>query len=207
MCRDITERLRNEVELKQANADLDAFVTTVSHDLRSPLTPLIGFSEFLLEQYAPNLDETAISCLHEIESTGRRMQALLEDLLTLARVGQVARPVKPVSVNRVLDEVRQELALQILHKKARIEVAELPLLRVPESLLVDLFRNLLRNALDYAVETNPLIEVSGARLRDRVEIRVVDHGPGVTDDETSRIFEPFQRGAGGGGRWPAPESG
>ncbi|MCF6179069.1 MAG: PAS domain S-box protein, partial [Geopsychrobacter sp.] len=92
VCRDITERLQNELQLKQANADLDAFVSTVSHDLRSPLTPLIGFSEFLLEQYGSKLDETAVSCLHEIESTGRRMQALLEDLLTLARVGQVARP-------------------------------------------------------------------------------------------------------------------
>jgi len=194
VCRDITERLRNEVELKQANADLDAFVSTVSHDLRSPLTPLIGFSEFLLEQYGPQLDETAVSCLQEIEGTGRRMQALLEDLLTLARVGQVDRPLNSVSVNRVFDEVRQELAVQILRKKARIEVGDLPALRVPEALLIDLFRNLLRNALTYAVEKNPLVEVSGVILRDRVQLRVVDHGPGVTHAEREKIFEPFQRG-------------
>ncbi len=194
VCRDITDRLRYEAELKQANADLDAFVSTVSHDLRSPLTPLIGFSEFLLEQYSSKLDETAVGCLQEIETTGRRMQALLEDLLTLARVGEVARPIKPVSVNRVLDEVRQELAVHILRNKARVEVADLPTLRVPESLLVDLFRNLLRNALAYAVDTNPLIEVCGERLHDRVQFRVIDHGPGVQQDEKDQIFEPFQRG-------------
>ncbi len=198
VCRDITERLRNETELKQANADLDAFVATVSHDLRSPLTPLIGFSEFLLEQYSPTLDETAISCLQEIELTGRKMQVLLEDLLTLARVGQVPRPLTPVAVYRVLDEVRQELAVQILRTKARIEIADnLPALKVPESLLVDLFRNLLRNALAYAVGMNPLIEISGVRLDDRVQFKVVDHGPGVPDAEKNRIFEPFQRGSAG----------
>ncbi len=197
VCRDITERLRSETELKQANADLDAFVATVSHDLRSPLTPLIGYSEFLLEQYGSTLDEMAVGCLQEIETTGRRMQALLEDLLTLARVGEVARPSQPVSLNRVLEEVRQELDVQILRNKARIEVADLPALRVPESLLVDLFRNLLRNALVYAVDTDPLIEVSGTELHDRVQLRVVDHGPGVPTDERERIFEPFQRGTGG----------
>ncbi len=194
VCRDITARLRNEAELKQANADLDAFVSTVSHDLRSPLTPMIGFAEFLLEQYGQKLDKTAVSCLTEIESSGRRMQALLEDLLTLARVGQIPLPEKPVSLNRVLDEVCQELAVQILRTGARIEVAELSTLRLPESLLVDLFRNLLRNALAYAVDSNPLIEVNADRGHGRVQLRVVDHGPGVPVEERELIFEPFQRG-------------
>lgn len=195
VCRDITERLRTEAELRQANADLDAFVATVSHDLRSPLTPLIGFSEFLLEQYGQKLDDTAISCLHEIEATGRRMQALLEDLLTLARVGQIPRPDKPVQINRVIEEARQELAVMILRKKAEIRVSELPGVRVPESLLLDLLRNLLRNALVYAADTNPLIEIKGQRLRGRTQLRVIDHGPGVPSDEREKIFEPFQRGS------------
>ncbi len=197
VCRDITDRLRTESALRQANADLDAFVSTVSHDLRSPLTPLIGFSEFLLEQYGQQLDETAVNCLQEIESTGRRMQALLEDLLTLARVGQISPPDKPVSANRVLEEVRQELAVLSLRKQARIDAGELPDLRVPESLLFDLFRNLLRNALIYAVDHNPLIEIRGEKLRDRARILFVDHGPGIQPDERELIFEPFQRGSAG----------
>jgi len=197
VCRDITERQQNEMRLKQANAELDSFVSTVSHDLRSPLTPLIGFSEFLLEQYGPKLDDTAVSCLHEIESTGRRMQALLEDLLTLARVGKIERPLKPVSLNRVLDEVRQELAVLILRRKACINIGNLPDVSVPESLLVDLFRNLLRNALTYAVQRDPRIEVQGERLRGRIQVRVIDHGPGVSCEERDLIFEPFQRGTEG----------
>lgn len=197
VCRDITARLRSEAELKRANADLDAFVATVSHDLRSPLTPMIGFAEFLLEQYGAGLDDTAISCLREIESSGRRMQALLEDLLTLARVGQLPCPDKPVQLNRVIDEVRQELAVQILKSKVRVKVGELPAVRVPESLLVDLFRNLLSNALIYASDTNPLVEIRGKQLRNRAQILVVDHGPGVPEEERERIFEPFQRGSSG----------
>jgi len=197
VCRDITERLNNETELRQANADLDAFVATVSHDLRSPLTPLIGFSEFLVEQYGPQLDDTAISCLHEIESTGRRMQALLEDLLTLARVGQIPRPTQPVQVNRVAEEVRQELAVMILRQKVELKIDSLPAVQVPESLLVDLLRNLVGNALTYAADTNPLIEVTGKKLRGRVQLRVIDHGPGVPPEERKKIFEPFQRGTHG----------
>ncbi len=197
VCRDITERLLNETELRQANADLDAFVATVSHDLRSPLTPLIGFSEFLLEQYGQKLDDTAISCLHEIETTGRRMQLLLEDLLTLARVGQIPRPEKPVPVGRSAEEVRRELAVMILRKKAELKIDSLPAVRVPESLLLDLLRNLVRNALTYAADTNPLIEIKGKKLRGRVQLRVIDHGPGVPSGEREKIFEPFQRGTHG----------
>ncbi len=194
VCRDVTARLRNEEELRQANADLDAFVSTVSHDLRSPLTPLIGFAEFLLEQYGQTLDETAISCLHEIEHSGRRMEELLEDLLTLARVGQIDPPPEPVPLNRVLATVCQELSEQISQSKAQIEVGELPKISIPESLLADLMRNLLRNALLYAAESHPLIEVIAKRMPDRIQLRVVDHGPGVPAEERESIFEPFKRG-------------
>lgn len=196
VCRDITERLESADKLRQANRELDSFVSTVSHDLRSPLTVLIGFSEFLQERYAESLDTTGLECLGEIEKAGMKMQALLEDLLALARVGKLERPAVAVSVMRIVQEVVQELAVDVMKKKASIIIGELPSVRVPESLLMDMFRNLLSNALHYGGD-KPSIEVEGSRQPGCSRFLVRDHGPGIPSAEREVIFEPFKRGSGG----------
>lgn len=198
--RDITERKESERRLRQANRELDSFVSTVSHDLRSPLTPLIGFAELLEERYSGALDELGRECLREIKGTGNRMKALLEDLLVLARVGQLRNPAQPVDATQVANEVMLELADRILQKQAQVRIGELPQIRVPESLLADLFRNLLANALNYAAEHDPRIAISGDRRKDRVRFQVSDHGPGVPEEEREGIFEPFSRGTSAAGR-------
>lgn len=70
VCRDITERLEVRRRLQQTNRELDAFVSTVSHDLRSPLTPLIGFADLLEERYSDKLDDIGIDCINEIKKDG-----------------------------------------------------------------------------------------------------------------------------------------
>ncbi|MFO7576581.1 MAG: PAS domain S-box protein, partial [Pelovirga sp.] len=81
VCRDITERLAIRRRLQQVNRELDAFVSMVSHDLRSPLTPLIGYAELLQDRCAPALDEIGRESLGQILMTAEKMQELLEDLL------------------------------------------------------------------------------------------------------------------------------
>lgn len=193
--RDITERKAAERRLQQANGELDAFVSTVSHDLRSPLTPLIGFAELLEERSADQLDEIGREALQEIKSTASRMKALLEDLLTLARVGQLKNPVQKINVTQVAEDVMLELADKVIERQAKIEITPLPKIRVPESLLADLFRNLLLNALKYAAPTDPHIEIRGEAFPDCIRYKVIDHGPGIPDDEWDEIFEPFRRGS------------
>jgi signal transduction histidine kinase len=68
------------------------------------------------------------------------------------------------------------------------------MVRIPEPLLTDLFRNLLANALKYAAETDPRIEISGCELNDRIRYRVADHGPGIDPRDVDELFEPFKRG-------------
>jgi len=193
--RDITERKAAERRLQQANRELDAFVSTVSHDLRSPLTPLIGFAELLEERSAHQLDEIGLESLAEIKSTATKMKALLEDLLTLARVGQLKNPVQMVDVTRTAEDVMLELADKVIERQAKVEISQLPDIRIPESLLADLFRNLLANALKYAASSNPHIEITGESFPDRVRYRVIDHGPGIPVDEQDEVFEPFRRGS------------
>ena len=197
--RDITERKEAERRLRQANRELDSFVTTVSHDLRSPLTPLIGFTELLEERYQEQLDGIGRECISEIKKTGLRMKALLEDLLVLARVGQLRNPPHPINVTQVAEDVLLELSDKVLERRAKVKISSLPKIRIPEPLLADLFRNLLGNALKYAAEQNPRIEVCGSQLGDRVQYRVIDHGPGIPEDEREGIFEPFTRGSSSAG--------
>ncbi len=192
--RDITERIATKRQLQQTNRELDAFVSTVSHDLRSPLTPLIGFAELLEDRYGEQFDDIGQECITEIKKTAEKMKDLLEDLLILSRVGQLKMPEEPLDATEIAENVLLELADKVLEHRAMVQIDKLPKVILPESLLTDLFRNLLGNALKYAAEYNPHIEISGTDFSDRVRFMVVDHGPGIDEGERETIFEPFKRG-------------
>lgn len=188
----ITERRAAEERLRETNRELEAFVYTISHDLRSPLAPIIGYAEFLRSEYGAKLDARALDSLDEIEGQANRMMILLEDLLDLAHAGYLEKPQQPVEAGDVLQEVLRELASRF-PKGAQIVVPiPLPPAHLPESLLAQIFRNLIGNALHYA---GGIIEVGGERKNHRVCYFVRDHGPGIPESERDRIFEVFFRGS------------
>ncbi len=123
------------------------------------------------------------------------MKDLLEDLLTLSRVGQLKIPEQSLDATDIAENVLLELADKVLERRATVTIDKLPEVKIPESLLMDLFRNLLGNALKYAAEDDPRIEVSGQGFSDRVRFIVVDHGPGIAVAEREEVFEPFKRGS------------
>lgn len=194
VCRDITDRIEVRRKLQQTNRELDAFVSTVSHDLRSPLTPLIGFADLLEDRYGDQLDGIGLECIHEIKKTAEKMKNLLEDLLSLSRVGQLKEPDAPLDATSIAEDVLLELADRVLEHRAKVKIEPLPEVKVPEPLLTDLFRNLLGNALKYAAASDPRIEISGRVFSDRIRYIVCDHGPGIFQDEWEDVFEPFRRG-------------
>jgi len=192
--RDITERLVIRRQLQQANKELDAFVSTVSHDLRSPLTPLIGFADLLEERYGEQLDEIGRESIAEIRKSAEKMKNLLEELLSLSRVGQLKFPEQPIDATAVAEDALSEVADKVLEYRAHVTINALPEVIMPEPLLADLFRNLLGNALKYAAKDNPAIEINGQQFSDRIHYRVIDHGMGIAAAERETIFEPFKRG-------------
>ena len=194
---EISERMRAEEELKEANRELDTFVYTVSHDLRSPLTPIISYADYLCESCRDRLEEQELGCLAEISDSGKRMVALMEDLLTLAKVGQVERPSEQLDTGAVVNDAICDLTEELSGAGVGIEVADLPSLSVPKTLLYQIFHNLIGNALRYAGREGSPIEVGGERRDDLVRFYVRDHGPGIPEEERSQIFEVFYRGTTG----------
>lgn len=197
LVQDISERRRMEEALREANRELDAFVHTVSHDLRAPLTPILGYAQYLKEHLGGDGDAESRHCLDQIVQQGERMLALMEDLLDLAKVGHLPLPAEPVDSAEVLRESMAGLAGAIVASGLTLQVGELPCLRLPRTLLMQLFDNLVGNAVRYAGATGGPIEIHGERSGALVRLQVRDHGPGIPEAERERIFTLFYRGSTG----------
>ncbi|NLV25180.1 MAG: response regulator [Deltaproteobacteria bacterium] len=194
--RDIHDLKRALENLEEVNHELDAFVYTVSHDLRTPLTPIIGFAQLLEERFHNQMDESSLEMLSCIEQQGRNMLALLEDLLRLARAGYLERPLEAVDAGGVVREVVLELHEKISQDAIEIKQNPLPFVHIPRTLLKQIFENLIQNAILYAGSAGNPIEIGGNRVAEKVFFFVRDHGPGVPQEDRKRIFEVFCRGSG-----------
>jgi PAS domain S-box-containing protein len=194
---DISERRQAEEKLKGAYRELDAFVYTASHDLRTPITVVSGYAELLREECQDKLTEEARDYLAAIDRHCAKMVGLIDDLLTLAKAGSIEPPELPVDADQIVREVRVELESEIRRTGARLDIQPLPAVRVPDTLLAEIFENLIGNALRYAAAPGAVIEVGGTRSDDKVRFYVSDHGPGIPREEAARIFDVFYRGSTG----------
>ncbi len=192
---DITEQKLIEERLQETNRELDAFVRTASHDLRSPLTIIIGFADLLRREYRHLLDDRGTAFVNHIEQYAHKMHQLLEDLLAFAQVGYVEKPQQAVDADRVVREVA--FAQSQRAEGIVIERGSLPPIHIPRSFLLQIFDNLIGNAVRYAGCAGGAIEVGGEAQNDRVRFYVRDHGPGIAPEEREQIFDPFFRGAAG----------
>lgn len=180
-------------ELARSNAELEAFVYSVSHDLRAPLRAISGFSEILAEHHAASLDAEGRRHLANVRQAAERMNQLIDDLLQLSRVGRSAIRREPVALGPLLRDI-VTLATPRL-AGGRIEIAEPLATPLGDARLVEqILANLIDNALKYhAPDQAPLVRVSATPVGDQVEIRVSDNGIGIAPEHFDRIFDVFQR--------------
>lgn len=197
---DITDRKLAEQKIMEINLELDAFVYTVSHDLRTPISAVVGYVDLLKELHGNEFSEEALCLLNTIEQQGEKMGLVVEDLLALATVGNIEPPNHPVKANEVLNFVLAELDRDIKAAGVQVKVGSLPPVRIPESLLIQIFENLIGNALRYAGPDAGPIEVSGIRNGQEVSYSVCDHGKGIPEEEHKQIFNAFYRGSTGKGK-------
>jgi len=198
--RDITERKIAQQKLEQAYRELDSFIYTVAHDLRSPLTPIIGFAQLLRDKYNGMLQGEDLVRLDEIGAQGNRIHQMLKDLLDLARTGRLEAPETPVELEEVMEELRIELCCRYQMAQLPLVCAALPAVRIPKTLLLQVLENLVENALNYGEPSKRPIEVEAGLHEGLLRISVRDFGPGVPSCEQKRIFELFSRGSTGAGK-------
>jgi K+-sensing histidine kinase KdpD len=188
------ERGEHVRQIEVANEELDAFSHSVSHDLRTPLRHIRGFSGMLREQVADKLGEGELRRLDHIISAADRMSSMVDDLLALARLSRQELNLQPTDLTELVSRVRSDLAPDEAGRTVVWSVRDLPVVRVDAGLIRQVFANLLGNALKYT-RTRPVaeIEVWGEVSASGAVIHVRDNGVGFDPHYQHRLFGVFQR--------------
>jgi signal transduction histidine kinase len=179
--------------LEAANKELESFSYSVSHDLRSPLRAIDGFSRILLEDYAATLDAEGRRLLGVIRDNSRKMGELIDDLLEYSRLGRKTLAHTAIDMQRLVDEVLEELPAAG-GSAPRLELGELPPAHGDRTLLKQAWTNLLANAVKFSSKREqPLIAVSGREDGAQCVYCVKDNGAGFDMRYHDKLFSVFQR--------------
>jgi len=180
-------------ELQRSNSELEQFAYVASHDLQEPLRKVASFTQLLQRRYAGKLDARADQYIEFAVDGAKRMQALINDLLSYSRVGRSDREPALVSSDAALTQARANLAEQIEETGATIETGHLPLVLAELPLLIAVFQNLLSNALKFSGEKAPRVVVTVSRDEPFWLFSFSDNGIGIEPEYSERIFVIFQR--------------
>jgi len=198
--RDITERKRAEAqvhqvlaELARSNKELEQFAYVASHDLQEPLRMVASYVQLLARRYKGKLDQDADDFIGFAVDGAARMQRLIEDLLTFSRVGTRGKAFAPVDSAVVLKEALANLELVISESHAVVDYDRLPTVSADEVQLMQLFQNLIDNAIKFRGEAPPHLHISAVEEGKEWVFSVRDNGIGIDPRYFDRIFIVFQR--------------
>ena len=189
------ERQAVIAELEAKNEELERFVYTVSHDLKSPLVTIQGFLGFLEKDLEAGNLERAARDLSRIRKGSETMRELLDDLLELSRVGRVARPPTRVSMEELARKAVEQVSGPLRQVGAEVVVADdLPPAMGDGPRLQEVFQNLVENAGKFMGEqTAPWIEVGWRRDGEETVYFVADNGIGIDPSFQDKVFDLFER--------------
>lgn len=192
-----TEKERKKLlsELEKKNRELESFVYTVSHDLKSPLVSISGFSSNLLKRYKDELDGRGVHYLQRLQANVNHMEDLITVLLELSRIGRVVGELTSFSVESLLQEILETHSGQIEKTNARIILnLPFPTIKGDRVRLGQVFSNLLDNAIKFREKDRPLtIEIGWKENELDFLFYVRDNGIGIDPRYSEKIFLPFQK--------------
>jgi signal transduction histidine kinase len=184
-------------ELETANRELESFSYSVSHDLRSPLRSLDGFSRILLEEFAPELSETPQRYLRIVRDSAQQMGRLVDDLLDFSRLGRQPLKKQSVDLGLLIRQVLESLGPEQEGRHVQISIGDLPACEGDLALLRQVFVNLIGNALKFTRQRDPARIEIGLRSGDANSGEVVcfvrDNGAGFDMQYADKLFGVFQR--------------
>jgi signal transduction histidine kinase len=193
----MTQSLReSQTELARSNAELERFAYVASHDLSEPLRTIGGFGGLLERRYADRLDDEGRMMLGHVTGGASRLQALIDGLLSYARVSTAPRHVEAIELDALTREVLDAIRPAMIDRGAQVDVMALPTVEGERGQISQLLQNLILNAVKFtADDVTPNVEISARPIHDnRWEIRITDNGVGIAPGQAQRIFEMFQRG-------------
>lgn len=205
--RDVTERRLSEADLQrkvdertaalqEKTNQLEAFLYTVAHDLRSPLRAISGYAELAVEDFGRELPDGATGYLGRIRTSAQRLDGLIRDLLTYSRIAQVDLAPENVPLGASVEWAVREFEREIAAKQAVVEVApDLPTVVAERSLVDQVMLNLISNALKFVpAGVPPRVRISATgQAGGMVRVQVADNGIGIAPEHHARIFRVFER--------------
>lgn len=190
--------IQNELEdtikkLEISNKDLDQFAYIASHDLQEPLRMITSFIQLLEMKYKDKLDGEALEYIGFVVDGAQRMHMLVNDLLLLSRVTTKTSEFESIDLNKVLDDVLFNLEIVIEENDAVISAETLPVIFGDYSQMVQVFQNIIGNAIKYRSKKPPEIQISAGKEDDYWLISIKDNGIGVEPEFFNQIFDIFRR--------------
>ncbi|UBV44533.1 histidine kinase (plasmid) [Deinococcus taeanensis] len=180
--------------LGDANEELEAFAYSVSHDLRTPVRHIAGFSSVLRKSLGDSPNEKTLRSLTVIEQAAYRMNSLIDAMLELSRTSRQPLLLRLVDLGAVLADVRAELVPDLLEREISWQIGPLPLVLGDQDLLRLALLNLISNALKYSQHRAlTVIEVKAVERPDHWVLEIRDNGVGFDPAHASRLFGVFQR--------------
>lgn len=183
----------HELELK--NKEMESFIYTVSHDLKSPLITIKGFLSFLEKDFTSHNTDQFNKDLHKISNAAHRMHDILEDLLQLSRIGRVISDPESFKMNSILDELMIMLSGIIKESNAQITYPEeMPECYGDKNRIREIWQNLIENAIKYKqTSEDPIISITFEKTKDQMIYSIEDNGIGIPDAQKEKVFDLFEK--------------
>ncbi|MDB5208383.1 MAG: Phytochrome-like protein cph1 [Flavisolibacter sp.] len=181
-------------QLESVNRELESFSYSVSHDLRAPIRAINGYTRIIMEDYAGKFDADGTKVLNSIMHSSKKMGELIDDLLAFSKLGRKQVTVSAINMSALVEMVREELSFEDDENIPEFKVQELPDAKGDQSLIKQVWINLISNAIKYSkYKAKAKIEIGAYEKKNQVVYFVKDDGAGFDMQYYDKLFGVFQR--------------